>query len=80
MIMHGHMKQVVQDQARSAVNFHEPPESLAVDMPETLLGDFRHQADEKSDGLGQEEPLLTVRPRVRQPVLLLFHSDIERGL
>ena len=80
MIVHRHVEQVVQDQARPAVDLQEAPEPLAVLASEPRVGDAGHQPDEKPDGLGQEERLLAVRARMRQPVLLLLDADVERRL
>ena len=57
MVMHGHVEDVEEHEARSAMDFQESPEALAVLAAEAGVGDASHQPCEQPDPLEQEEEL-----------------------
>ena len=77
VIVHGHVKQIVRYQARPAVDFHKPPESLAVFLLKSRIRDAGHEPDEQPDGFGQEKRLLLYELGCDSQGRFFFDPDIE---
>ena len=67
VIVHRHVEQVKEHEARAAVNLQEPPEPAAVIAAKRWLADAGHQPEEEPDALDNEADLLADEARSVPP-------------
>src|SRR5262249_41905769 len=80
VIMHGHVKNIVEREPGTVVNFEEAPKPVPIFVPEFLIRYAGHEPEEKSNGFSHIVRLLTIHAGRGKPVLLLRDSDVERWL